>query len=367
MDDDTDAYGAGFAEEALGNWTPRFVAHGLNAKDLDEIRGSLESWRDWCGAFSRMGARHLELGDAALERDRTESFARHYTQGAMYYHFASYVWHVDDDERDAAHRRAVEAFGRGGQHLDPSVERVDAPTGRGFDLPALLRVPERGPDGEPGPSPLVLMHPGLDSVKEELVVGFSDYFLDRGLATLCIDGPGQGEAWYHHAMTPDYAEFVSPAIDHVQAEAPHGVDTDRLGIMGISLGGFYAPLVAANDDRIDACVGLSGRLAVGPVSAEASGLHAEQYKWACKTDDMDEVDEITAAMTLEGCIDDLTCPAMMMTGSEDTIVLPEETREIAERSPGAEYVEIEGANHVCVDRAYRAFPYMADWMRERLT
>ncbi len=61
----------------------------------------------------------------------------------------------------------------------------------GSTLAAYLRVP-------PAPTqlpPVVIMIPGLDSVKEELQAT-AEYLLSRGLAVIAIDGPGQGEAEY---------------------------------------------------------------------------------------------------------------------------------------------------------------------------
>ena len=41
----------------------------------------------------------------------------------------------------------------------------------------------------------MIMIPGLDSTKEELR-STEDLFLERGIATFSVDGPGQGEAEY---------------------------------------------------------------------------------------------------------------------------------------------------------------------------
>ena len=41
----------------------------------------------------------------------------------------------------------------------------------------------------------MIMIPGLDSAKEELR-STEELFLERGIATFSVDGPGQGEAEY---------------------------------------------------------------------------------------------------------------------------------------------------------------------------
>ena len=355
-----------FVNECLENWRPRFVVNGVDASDMDRLEGRIGDWAEWCPAWAEFGDRHAGLGEDAEERGDLESAGHHFTMASMYYHFGSHVWHVDDDLRDDVHDRSVEVFQRGGQYLDPQLQRLDAPyDAGGFDVPGNLRVPERGPHGDDGDSPVVILIPGLDSTKEEMAA-YDAWFLGRGIATLAMEGGGQGECHQHQGMSPNHHELVSAMIDHLQDLDPEGADTSSLGVMGVSLGGFYAPYAAAHDDRFDACIGISGAFTVGPVSSRKSEMSQEQYQWACKTDDLVEVDDITEAMSLRDCIDDLLCPSLMLTGDQDTIVPPARTERIADEAPNCEYLLYEGGNHVCNNLSYEYKPYVADWFRRQL-
>ena len=371
MEPPTDADGPSegtdpMAATALGNWRPRYRSGGVTAADLDEIESSVEEWAQWCPTFCRLGERFVDLGEAAEDRGDTETAGEHFTRAAMYHHYGSHVWHVDAAERDAAHRRAVDLFRRGGAHLDPPLQRIEAPyDAGGFDAPGNLRVPDRGPEGSAGDSPLVLVLPGLDSIKEERFT-WDPVFHRRGLATLAIEGPGQGEVWHEMGMSPAYPGLFSAVIDHVIDLDPPGVDTSRIGVLGSSLGGFYAALGAANDDRIDACVSVSGPFTVGPVSTRQDELVSTQYRWACKVDSDIEVDEITESMTLRDDIADLTAPTLVVTGARDTIVPPVQSRRIAERAPEAEFRLFEDGRHSCNNIAHLARPVMVDWLRRQL-
>lgn len=361
-----DERGQEFVEECLAKWTPRFVANGVDPNDMQRMVDRIDSWDEWCAEFRAFGDSHAELGEAAEERGDLESAGTHFTQAAMYYHFGSHVWHEDEDERIPTHQRAVESYLRGGQYLDPPVERIEAPYPEGgFDIPGNLRVPEDGPDGTPGDSPLVILLPGSDSIKEELDAYGVD-LLERGLATLAIDGAGQGETWHNQGMTADYYKLVSAVVDYVKGEELAGVDTSRLGVYGVSLGGFYASHVAANESRIDACVGFSGKFTVGPTSSWATDMHKQQYKWACKTDSMVVVDEITEAMSLRDDIGEVSCPLLAITGALDVITTPEQTKRIADGAPKGEFVCYDDGNHVCNNITYKARPYAADWLRRKL-
>jgi len=88
----------------------------------------------------------------------------------------------------------------------------------------VLRTPWHAPR-----PPVVILIPGLDSVKEELHT-YGDDFLRRGMAVLAIDGPGQGEMEFRHPMRFDYETPVRHAIDYL--ETRHDVDAGRIGLMG---------------------------------------------------------------------------------------------------------------------------------------
>lgn len=359
------ARGEDFASESLEKWTPRFVANGIDYNDLARLDERIDDWTDWCAAFEAVGDERVELADDAVDRGDDLAAGRYLRQAAMYYHFGSHVWHVDEAERARVHERAVETFRRAGPYLDPPVQRIEAPY-EDFDVPGNLRVPEATPGGEDGDSPVVLLLPGLDSTKEELSA-YDAEFHNRGLATLAVDGAGQGETWTNLGMTPDYPELVSAVLDHLRELDPAGVETDRVGVYGVSLGGFYAPYVAANENRIDACVGISGPFSVGPVSGRSSGLLKEQFTWATKADSLVEVDEITDAMSLRGDIESLTAPALMVTGAQDGIIPPAQTERIAAGAPNGEFVLYDQGNHVCNNIPYKYRPLAADWLTEKLS
>ena len=104
------------------------------------------------------------------------------------------------------------------------------------------------------------MIPGLDSTKEEFFF-FEQSFLDRRMATVALDGPGQGETGLAVPIRPDYETAVSPLLDLLAKR--DDLDHDRAGIVGVSLGGYYAPRAAAFEPRFRAVAGISGPFCFG--------------------------------------------------------------------------------------------------------
>ena len=100
--------------------------------------------------------------------------------------------------------------------------------------------------------PLVVLLPGLDSTKEEFF-NWENVFLKRGMATVSLDGPGQGETGYHSHIRHDYEVAVSLLLDTLMPRAD--INMNRVGV---SMGGYYAPRVAAFEPRIKAVSPIGG-------------------------------------------------------------------------------------------------------------
>ena len=184
-------------EAAIAHWKPRFAGGGVFPADFERITAGLTRWDDWCAAWCRAAGEHAELGFTALEQGRTVSAGGHLAQAAVYYHFAKFLFVQDMGQLQAAHEQAVRCLTAALPYLDPPGTRLEIPFGGGV-LAAVLRRPPG-----PGPHPAVVLIPGLDSAKEEFGA-VERVFLDRGLATLSVDGPGQGEAEYGLAIRPDW-------------------------------------------------------------------------------------------------------------------------------------------------------------------
>ena len=113
--------------------------------------------------------------------------------------------------------------------------------------------------------PVAIVLPGLDACKEELHA-WTDVFLKRGVATLTLDGPGQGETSFAMPISTDWGKAIGAVIDVL--EKRNDVDAGAVGIVGQSLGAFYAPLAAAGEPRLKACIANCGPFDFAPVIAQ---------------------------------------------------------------------------------------------------
>jgi 2,6-dihydroxypseudooxynicotine hydrolase len=343
---------------AATHWAHRLVTNGVILADYQDITSSIESWGEWCAAWSRRAELHEGMGREALAKSRRQSAAEHLTRAGLYYHFGKFLFVHDLAQMRVAHMKAVECRQLALPHLDPPGERVEIPY-EGKHLAGIFRKP-------PGASrpPVVVMAMGLDSCKEEMD-GLEATFLARGMATLCFDGPGQGEGEYDFAIRGDYEAAVTAVIDWLQTR--RDVDLNRIGLWGVSLGGYYAPRAAAFEKRIKACVSLSGPYDWSDCWDTMPNLTRLAFKVRSKSTSDEEAKRKAAALSLKGVASKITCPIYIVTGKLDRVIPWEHSGRLAREVKGpVELLIVEDGTHVVNNRPHRYRPQTADWLAEQL-
>jgi len=345
-------------ESAISHWAPRFVINGVPLTDFQEVTGVVDHWEDWCAAWSARAAIHEELGTKALADGFKRSAGEHFTRAAVCYHFGKFLFVNDMQQLRKAHLKSVECRNKALPLLDPPGERVAIPY-EGKQLYGNLRKPTGV-----ARAPIVVMCMGLDSAKEEMD-DYENRFLKRGLATLAFDGPGQGEGEYDFGICPEYERPVKAVIDYLETRSD--IDVGRIGVWGVSLGGYYAPRAAAFEKRLKACVALSGAYERSSSFDGRPVINVEAFRVRAKCSNLEEAGKVSARMTLRGVARNITCPIYIVAGSRDRLTSPEQARKLAAEVSGPCVLDvIEGGNHVVNNLWYRYRDQTADWMAAQL-
>ena len=344
---------------AAHHWRPRFTANGIDVNDFDETVARTTEWAEWGPNWRATGAVHEALGHEALERGRTLSATRAFQAAAWCYHLGKFLWFEDRQLHNELRDRSVSVYRRALPYLHPPGERLEIPF-EGHVIPSHLRRPR-----ETRRPALVLLVPGLDSSKEELFA-IEEEFLWRGIATLTIDGPGQSENSVLFAIRPNWETVVTPLIDHLEQQ-DLGVDLRRIGLMGISMGAIYGPRAAAYEKRVRAVVGLAGPYNLGDCWDALNPLTKGGYVFYTKSADEAEAKRKAHTLNLEGILDKVTQPLLVIHGARDRLFPPAQAERIAHEAPNATLVMYPDGNHVCNNIPYKYRPLMADWLKERLT
>src|SRR5207244_6885356 len=161
-----------------------------------------------------------------------------------------------------------------------------------------------------GPAPAVVIFNGMDNAKEMSVFFAGVEFARRGMHTLAIDGPGQGESLRLRGMHSRYDYEVPGAAAYDYLSGRKEVDPARVAVMGYSFGGYYSSRIAAFEKRYAACIALSAlhwdlagwQLHIKEKNANAPKSVAQsnfQFQWVVGAGSPGDAIEIARKFTLK--------------------------------------------------------------------
>jgi dienelactone hydrolase len=345
-------------QAAINNWAPRFTSQGVDYNDFYRTTARVEKWEDWCREWVATGDLHRELAVQAEANNNLVSAGEAYIDAALCYHFGKFVFQDFHDEYMSASQKSVEAFAKGLKLLDPGGERLEIPF-EDTKMVGTFRIPA-GADR----LPLILLLPGLDSTKEEFFY-WEEVFLKRGLATFSLDGPGQGECGYNSHIRPDYESAVSVALDTLTRRTD--IDPDRIGLAGVSLGGYYAPRAAAFEPRVKAAVAICGPYNFAECWDGTPSLTRAAFIYHSGAKDAADGKVKAGRLSLEDVAQKIRQPLLVIQGKLDRLIPWQQAQKIvAAVGRNAELAMFENGNHVCNNIPFIYRPLTADWLKEKL-
>jgi len=344
---------------ANAHWAARFVANGTSYSDFQATIARIASWDDWCREWGRTARHYEHLAETAGAAGHLVTAGEAWRRAALCWHWGKFVFVDHPDEQRAAHERTVACFRRGAASLDPPAEPVRVPYA-GTELAAYLRLPKIQLGARP---PVVIMIPGLDSVKEELQAT-AEYMLDRGLAVIAVDGPGQGEAEYDLPIEPAYEKVAAAVADYL--EGRNDIDASRIGAFGVSLGGYYAARSAAYEPRIKAAVALAGPYSWDQDWDELPAQTRATFQRRSGAGSPAEARARMAALNLEQAAPFIIRPLLVAYGGKDRLVPAYHAERLAGEAPGAEVLFDPEGSHGLTNHAFESRSQIADWLAGHL-
>ena len=324
-----------------------------------------------------------DLTDALVESAVVEEKAGHdRTAGGMYARAANYLCTAErmlsagHPARVPTYRRVLELAQKGFDLRDHSITRVDIP----FEDTTLPAYFSAAPATSEGPAPVIMLLNGLDSTKEHMYVsGFWAELAARGISCLMLDQPGSGEALRLQGLIArrESETWASWVVDWLAAR--DDVDTARMGVVGWSLGGYYAPRVAAFEKRFALCVAWGANHNWGAVQRrrlDREGEHPvphywDHVKWVWGYDDLDEFIEFADSIHLDGVVDKITVPFLIVHGENDRQIPLEYAYRSYEQAVNAPSRDLRiftrqegGAEHIGIDHLPHVGAYIADWVTD---
>ena len=346
---------------------------------IPKSKDGVAAAKEWGEAWANLAHKVEKLGDADLAKGHKRSASRKYRRAAAYYFVADRNMNSHDPQRDTVYKTGMAVFRKHVEAAGEPVEFLEVPY-QGKSLPAIFS-PAKGVKGR---APCMIHFDGFDVNKEVIYLrGIVQELNLRGISVLVVDHPGVGEALRLRNM-PLFAEVEVPAAASVDyLETRKDVDPKKIGIIALSLGGYYAPRAAAFEKRLACCVAWGAIWDYGAISeARARKIKATELSvsdWAdhamtvfgVKT--VEEVLAITSKMTLATCIDKVTCPILVAHGELDRQIPLADAQKTYDGAVNSSRRELKvfskadgGYEHCMADNVSNGIDYMADWIADVL-
>jgi pimeloyl-ACP methyl ester carboxylesterase len=335
------------------------------------IPGDKESWhKEWL----RIAERNHSRGNTEEQAGHVRTAMNCWLRAADYYRQAEFFLKPDDPRRLPTFERMEACSKKFMSYLDPPGEAVDIPYENGRSGPISLcayyvRTPAAGDK-----HPVLICMGGLDSIKDEMWFMQAHGALQRGISVLMIDGPGQGGTLRRHKVVnrADTEVPIGRCIDWLLKR--DDVDGKRIAVCGSSLGGYYAARAGCYEPRLAACIAHGAVWAITDLWSSAGEDHglAEHIKWVFGRPSMKAAMEKAREFTLEGHLEHMKCPFLVMHGGHDVLTVSQAKKVYDYASARGVDVTLRllseeetGAEHCQHDNPTIGQELLADWLADR--
>ena len=352
--------------------------------DICEVERTVRPLRDRVGDDEAWFEAWCKGGDELRARSEAAEAAGHPLSAASTYLRASFAYQIADHFRQPKDKRALDAyrvslecFRKFAALTDrPRIEVVELPSKHG-SFPAYFLHAENSTEKR---NPCVVRFSGFDTQKEMQYMRGTPELIRRGFSVLLVDGPGQGEAIRFRGMhmRHDFDVAGTAALDYL-ATRPD-VDMDRVAIVAMSLGGYYAPRCAAMDPRFAACVAWGAiwdyyatwQRRMAKLKEAALPVPADHLLWACGVETFEEALKKLEGFRLDGIAEKVECPFLLMHGAEDQQVSTADAQKLFDAIGSMDKTfriftaEEGGAQHCQRDNLALAVDTLCDWLENKL-
>lgn len=360
------------------------IESGAQIGEIDEMcrpirdaaaRGEDAGTGDFLKSWVAMADRLSGLAAEDEAAGRNFSAATKLDRASLYYQIGERMQAHGAPARAETYRKSLDAFVNAARLGKYNLERVKIPYAGGAITGWLMKA-ERAP----ARAPAMVYVNGFDSTKELLVWSrLGRELARRGISTLHIDQPGTGEALRlndQHA-TYDSERWASKVFDYL--ETRDDVDTSKVGMVGISLGGYYTPRAVAFEPRYALGAVWGANHNWGEVQRKRARNEGDRpvphywahALWVWNAADMAAFEKMWDQINLDGVVEKIRVPFLVTHGANDRQISVEyahRTFDQLTNSPKRElkiFTEREGGiEHVSVDNMANARDFIADWIAE---
>lgn len=313
------------------------VAHRLKPFDLDS----------WITEFTRVAEKNEQLAEKFAAAGHKVSANEYYLRASNFYREACWPQPVTEPRMLPTFKKMRETFDKAWQLGRPPFERVQF-TFDGHTLDGYFRKPN-GPAGKKFPAMIAFQ--GADTMAEATIQGVGSTYVARGMAFFVADFPGQGGALRLKDLhlPPDTDRIVKAVIDYLETRAD--VDATRIGMLGISMGGYGTPRAASGEKRIKVAVMMSGSYNLQQDLFDYFPPIQERVRWIIGAKDLVDARKKLADFSVAGTASRIECPMLIGYSKDDRIMDPQGAYRLYQAATNSKREMIEGTGHTQASNA----------------
>jgi len=295
----------------------------------------------WHVEWMRVAEKNEKAADGFAAQGFKVSANEHYRRAQDFYGNAA--WPLPDTDRRMlpSYKKMREMFDKAGRMVRAPFERLTI----GFDGKQLEGY-FRKPGGAAGRKfPAVIAFQGADTMAENTIVGAAGSYVARGMAYVAVDFPGQGSALRLQDLhlPPDTERVLKAIIDYL--ETRQDVDATRIGVHGISMGGWGAPRAASGEKRIKAVAVAAGSFDLGADLFDYYPPIQDRVRWIIGARDLADARKKLRDYTLDGRASKIECAMLIGYGGDDRIMDPQGAYRLYQAAVNAKRDMLAGLGH----------------------
>jgi dienelactone hydrolase len=334
---------------------------GVDPSDFAKMVERTDAGEDWVEVCEQLGDSAYALAEEAAREGHALTARRFYLNAQAAYRVGQYGIIEFTQEKLRLYSKLLDSFAKGVGLYDPPLQRVAIPY-KDYEMDGWLWLPRDASDD----CPVVLYIAGATGFKEEKHFTCGE-MVQRGMAVLNMDGPGQGSTLIFNggALEVEIERAHMAMIDYLYERRPR---LSRLGMWGESTGGYYVSRTAAVDERVAACVVRGG--SYHPMEVLRLGPDwLRKFAKLFLNEDLEYVErELMPRMTMEGLAEQIECSLLIAHGDPDPLFGLEGVQRLFDEAPSGDKTlkTWKGAGHGAHEVNTECTAYCADWLADRL-
>jgi dienelactone hydrolase len=339
--------------------------------DFMSVRNRVQKFNDIPREFARAARKRETIARKAEEEGYIVSARESYFIASLLYGGAMWAIFENTSENIAYNDKKVECYQKYIQYADHEIRRVEIPF-EGKSIPGYFHLPNARPAGK---LPVLLSIDGMDGFKEMMHSLYGDKFLERGIACLAIDGPGQGECTVRniHCTASNFKEVGRTVLSWLRSQPE--VDPERVAVYGVSMGSFWATQIASIDERLKACcvAYVCHEPGMSTLFQSASPTFKLRYMYMAGYEDEQKFDTFATTLSVMDDAGQITCPYLVIAGEDDELSPIKFTYQLLDKVKAPKNLLIyQGEKHALHSTTSMMLgpsphTYTADWLIDRFS